>query len=318
MRASIVLIALLSGAAAVAQPAATIELRNEVQVAGPTVRLGDIAVLRSDDLGLMRALVDLPVGPSPAAGRSMTTDRTAIDHWVRRKTGIAAGQLAWSGPAGGRITAALRLVRGEEIEQEAHAALRGWLAARSVRSEVETTTPPRDLEAPAGTLRLKVRPLAQAALRERMVVWVEVWAAERFVRAVPVAFHVAAWQERPVALAPLVAGAALRDASWALREVDVAAAGHSLAIPASGEGLRLRRPVPPGVGLNLRDLEAMPAVVRGQWVSLRSGAGAVLTEARVEALQDGRVGERVRVRPSGAAAPLVAVVTGPGQLEVAR
>ncbi|MDB5750683.1 MAG: flagella basal body P-ring formation protein FlgA, partial [Ramlibacter sp.] len=71
-------------------------------------------------------------------------------------------------------------------------------------------------------------------------------------------------------------------------------------------------------GLRHEDVEPLLAVARGEWASLRSGAGAVHTEARVRVLQDGRVGDNVRVRPSAAAASLVARVTGTGQLEVAR
>jgi flagella basal body P-ring formation protein FlgA len=62
----------------------------------------------------------------------------------------------------------------------------------------------------------------------------------------------------------------------------------------------------------------MPIVQRGQWASLRSGSGAVSLEARVEVLQDGRLGDSIRVRQQGAAAGVIARVTGPGQLELAR
>jgi flagella basal body P-ring formation protein FlgA len=60
-----------------------------------------------------------------------------------------------------------------------------------------------------------------------------------------------------------------------------------------------------------------PAVARGEWAVLRTSAGAVALETRVEVLQDGRPGDKVRVRQPGAIGPMFARVTGAGQLELA-
>jgi flagellar basal body P-ring formation protein FlgA len=84
------------------------------------------------------------------------------------------------------------------------------------------------------------------------------------------------------------------------------------------EAFRTRRALQPGELVKARDVEGLPAVLRGQWASLRSGAGAVTLEARVEVLQDGRPGDRVRVRQPGATAAVVAKVIAPGQLEVVQ
>lgn len=59
------------------------------------------------------------------------------------------------------------------------------------------------------------------------------------------------------------------------------------------------------------------AVARGEWALLRAAAGAVALETRVEVLQDGRAGDKVRVRQSGATGAMLARVTGRGQLELA-
>jgi flagella basal body P-ring formation protein FlgA len=57
-------------------------------------------------------------------------------------------------------------------------------------------------------------------------------------------------------------------------------------------------------------------VARGDWATLHSAAGAVTLESRVEVLQDGRPGQRVRVRQQGATGPVFARVLGAGQLEL--
>lgn len=67
-----------------------------------------------------------------------------------------------------------------------------------------------------------------------------------------------------------------------------------------------------------RRTDALPiAVSRGDWAALHTAAGAVSLESRVEVLQDGRVGDKVRVRTRGATALVLARVVAPGQLELA-
>ena len=277
LHALVVLLSLACGLAE-AGPPITIALRPQARVAGPVVTLGDVAVLGASELEPLRRLVNLPLGRAPAAGESVAVQRDALAAWIRAKTGLADDAVRWSGPASTQLVAALRRVNGEEIAAAAEAALR----ARIHGADLQLQSLPRDLEAPEGELRLRPRAIDAIPLRSRMLVWVEVWVAERFVRAVAVPFQVMAGNMLPSLLDDAAAMQAPREQKLPL-QVDT------------------------------------PAVVqRGQWASLRSGAGAVTLEARVEVLQDGRLGDSVRVRQPGAAGGVIARVTGPGQLELAR
>jgi hypothetical protein len=59
-------------------------------------------------------------------------------------------------------------------------------------------------------------------------------------------------------------------------------------------------------------------VVRGNLATLRSTSGAIRLESRVEVLQDGAVGDDVRVRLPGASDGVLARVVAPGQVEVSQ
>lgn len=310
--------ALLACAGPLAAAEASIALLPQARVPAGPVTLGEVARIRGTDLSLVRALVQMPIGRAPAAGQTVLLERDALAAWIRQRLPTPA-VLAWTGPEQARVAADSRTVPGDDIAAAAGDALREWLAGRSERSDVQLAWSPRDVEAPASEVRLQVRPLGGAPVRSRMVVWVDVFAANRFVRSVPVSFAVQAWRDVAVAAQPLTAGAPLHAGRMAERPVDVAALdGAQLAGPAPGEPLQLRRNVPAGAPLRVQDLGAAPLVQRGQWASLRSGAGAVVSEARVEVLQDGRAGESVRVRQPGALTQVMARVVGPGQLEVAR
>lgn len=261
---------LLSAAAAQGCAGVAIALRAQARVTGPTVTLGDVAILTSTELEPLRRLVDLPLGVAPAAGEIIVLERDALAGWIKAKAGNQA-ELTWTGPVSSRIVAATRRVAGEEIAATAEAALRDSLMARARSGDLQLRSLPRDLEVPDGKLVLRARALDGASLHTRMTVWVDVWVDQRFVRTVAVPFEVVATTHLPTT-------------TRAARRI----------------------------------AESAPAVQRGQWAFLRSGAGDITLEARVEVLQDGRLGDSVRVRQPGAAGGVIARVTAPGQLELAR
>jgi len=58
-----------------------------------------------------------------------------------------------------------------------------------------------------------------------------------------------------------------------------------------------------------------PAVTRGSFAALAARSGGVEVETRVEVLQDGQPGQRVRVRLPTASASILAQVLAPGRVE---
>lgn len=268
-----------------AAPRATIELLPRATVGGETVTLGDLAHVSSTDLELVRKLIHLPVGLVPQEGRSAVVKQPALAAWVDRKAGVMQEHLRWTGVHESRVERTRRRLRGEEIGQVAVDALRAWLTSQGVAGDVQLAATPRDLDLPAGELRLQVRPPGRMQLRRRSVAWVDAWAGDAFVRTVPVALEVTGTP----ALVPMSHHA---DGGLPLQ-----LAGHPDDPMRGGE---------PGL-----------AVERGEWASLRSGAGAIELESRVEVLQDGRPGQRVRVRQPGAVGVVFARVIGRGRLELA-
>jgi flagellar basal body P-ring formation protein FlgA len=247
--------------------------------------LGEVAHLHSTDLPLMRKLVHLPLGRAPQAGQVAVLRRDALIGWIRQQAGMGPDSVEVQGASQSRVLRAARQVQGEEVAQAALDALRSVMLARGLAGEAHVRALPRDLEVPPGALRLQVRPLDATSLRRRMVAWVDVWSQDMFVRAVPVSLEFSFSESVPGRSAeqPLL----LRD---------------ELPEPGSQEG-QAHEPA---------------AVLRGEWATLRSVTGPVTLESRVEVLQDGRVGQKVRVRPSaGAAAMVLARVVGRGQLELA-
>lgn len=259
-----------------------IELRPEVQVKGPQVLLGEVAVLTTTDLGLLERLMILPLGPAPRSGTPVRLERAALVRWIRARTGLRAEQIAWSGPEAAALRTEVTHVRGEELASKAAEALAQAIDAQGLGLEVGPPVIPVDQEVPAGEVELRPRSIPRAALRSgRPSVWVDLWVDGRFARTVPVRFELTSNPAAPTAGAPVPR----------VRVARVPAPVHA-AVPSA------------------------PAVQRGGSASLRSVVGRISVESRVEVLEDGRPGEVVRVRLPGADAPVLARVIAPRAVEV--
>lgn len=62
--------------------------------------------------------------------------------------------------------------------------------------------------------------------------------------------------------------------------------------------------------------EALPAIARGEWVTLLARSSGIELESRAEALQDAHIGQPVRVRSAGASGSVVARVVARGRVEM--
>jgi len=319
-------------------PSVSIELRPQVKVDQSHVRLGDIAFLTSGNLSTLRSLMALSLGPAPRPGSSAVLDRETIVRWVEARSGMQTVDSAlrvqrpairWSGASETEIESASQQVSGETVVNAARLALLSWLSQRSVRAEVEPVSTARDISLPPGTPTLRVRPLtAQAQPTRRMLVWVDAWVDDRFVRTTAVTFEVGAWAPLSVATSGVERGASLDPivlrGATETREIDLTTLRQGAPLEANarnGKGLadgsqRLRRPLRPGEVLTSAHIETTPAVTRGNTAHLLARSGDVSVESRVEVLQVGREGQLVRVMVPGSSGEVLARVTGPGQVEV--
>ncbi|SFD93599.1 flagellar basal body P-ring formation chaperone FlgA [Paracidovorax konjaci] len=310
-------------------PVLRIALQPQVLVERSDVRLGDVAILSSPDLEVLRRAMSLPLGHAPRVGEAIALESTRLQRWIRSRTGLQESEIEWEGALATSVRMAAKEVAGEAVIEQARAALRAHIQAMAKqnglvqpRVELQPVSMPVTVEVPAMESSLRVRPLAQSPVGKRMLVWVDVFAGDRHVRAIPVRFEVALFAMAPVARTELAAGSEIPAASVAFREVELTRLPPA-SIPAAWSAdeeapasLRVRHKTERGDVLTTDRIQPMPAVARGQWVSVISRSGAMSLESRAESLQDGQVGQVVRARPLNATDVLLARVVGPGQLEV--
>lgn len=81
-------------------------------------------------------------------------------------------------------------------------------------------------------------------------------------------------------------------------------------------GLRTTRALAAGAAVCREFFEIRPAVSRGETVEVRVATAAVTITARAVAQQDAALGQTVRIRRTDSAAPILATVTGAGQVSI--
>jgi flagellar basal body P-ring formation protein FlgA len=301
---------------------ATIELPPAVIVNDPEVKLGQIARLTSTDLLTMQRLTTLPLGTMSVANEDFVLDRASIARWVRSQTGLRENQIVWSGEPAIKINLAGVSLPSSAVIEAAHASLIQWLSSHSERFEVRPISESKDLNIPSGPIRLSARPLLYERPISRMQVWVDLSGTAGVIRSVPVNFEVKAYTMATVAERDVSPGSAMTS-SLSEREVELTGLASPSATPkgfsslASGN-LRFRRGLRAGDIVTTKDVEPIPVIQRGDWVVLRLVDGDVSMERRAEALQDGQIGQNIRVKFSSSDRSVLARVTNSGFVELAR
>ncbi len=87
-------------------------------------------------------------------------------------------------------------------------------------------------------------------------------------------------------------------------------------LPEQARGMALRRPVVPGQPIPLADLIRPPAITRGALVAMQLDGPGISLSAQAQAMDDGAVGERIRVLNPASRAVLAATIDAPGHVHV--
>jgi hypothetical protein len=274
-----------------------VELREHARAAGHVLTLGDVADLRTRDLAGIRALIGLPLVTHLRPGRQVIVTRDAIQRAIEPLAAKAGVPVTLSGAERVQAERANQTVDGERIANVARDALARALVSQLGAADVALVRPPRDIVLPAGELSVVPRVvLGPTDWLRRASVWVQLHVDGRLETAVPVDFQI----EGVTALLPNARPVGL-PASTGSVQPSPSAAKHP-------EGRQAAIAVP----------DVPLAVQRGRTALLRSASGPIALEVEVQVLQDGRIGETVRVQAPAATGPVLARVLSDGLLEMTQ
>jgi flagella basal body P-ring formation protein FlgA len=331
---------LIAGVTAIGTPiagAGTVRVVPSAVVVADALRLTDVSELRGFDADTERRLRELTVGAAPSAGGSRLVRMDQVREALR-DSGVNMAHVALSGATECAVTrpAAAMDPPAAKAPKTAHKGAPAVKAAvRTLKDCVEAhfraelaryggepeitfdRTPPQLLELSEPTFSFHVRrgenpPIGLVSLE------VEIRSGDTVTQTAPMVVQVS--MRRPTVIARRAIN---QDAP--VDSADVAVVPMSFARldppgfddPTKVVGQRAKRFVPAGQVIEPNVLEPVPLVLRGQTVTLASVVGGISVVTTAKAVQNGFLGETVRIRAGDkSGAEFEGVVVGPGRVQI--
>jgi len=150
---------------------------------------------------------------------------------------------------------------------------------------------------PDEPLTIKIGEFPANGLSANCLVGTELWSGQEHVGTWQLGMHARIWHDVAVARTPIVRGQLLKDADVMSQRMDVLLLRDVLQDVASADpSLELTENIPAGSPLPIRALRMRPLIHRGRLVNGIFRDGNLAISLKVETLEDGALGQTVRVR----------------------
>ncbi|RMG97040.1 MAG: flagella basal body P-ring formation protein FlgA [Deltaproteobacteria bacterium] len=275
-----------------------------ITITGPRIRLGDVAPQ------VPRHLFDVDVAPAPAPGRTMVVSRSALQDALRR---VGADPHLIDGlPAYRTVRRSGLALSARDLEARVRAAA---LEHLPLGVSIERVTGLSELVVPHGEIEVRVHP---GPLRRTTRIGVEIRVDGRTLRTVTAALHLAGTPRTPQPTRALPPGSVVRPGDIRLERTPFERISPHTSLHAKDVvGKRLLRRAEPGRPLSRTALRTPPDVERGAQIELVAEMRGLRITRRVVAMEPGRVGKPIRVRPLDGRTPMQAVLVSPHAARIA-
>lgn len=294
-----------------------VETRAETVLAASVCRLGDIAEVHSDDAAVAQSLRAIVIGRAPKVGQMGYVSRIDLEAHVRSRLGTDASAVRWNGPFVMKLRAVGRELAAQDMTAAAEAELREWLREQVGTAEVRPSGAVQRVSVPDGEIEIRAGLNPRARLTKKMSVWVDVFVDGALYRTVPLWFDVSTMGRVYQAQRDLPAGHALTRDDLTLAEVDLATVkGKPWDSGTEVAGLRTRKWLAAHAVLTEQSVEPVPAVVKGQPLTVLATSGTVALQVTAVALADGEVSDIIPAIRRQGQEEFEVRVTGKGQAVV--
>jgi len=295
------LVALLLFAPVASAEGITIAVLQDSTVQGPVMTLGEIAEVNGDNPARLKTLREVKIGAVAAPGTSLTMTPEMLGARL-----IASGAdftgVTWDVPRSFRVVTASQIVGGQRIADAAKSFIEKSIGGSRPLSSGSSVTislleTPADLTAPRGKLELIAQIPAGIRHSSPTLAVVSVRTDGRPYTEVTVRFEVKRYEDVIVAANTIDTGDSLSAPDLRIERADVGPLGNLYFTDAAKAiGMTARRPIPRGTVLNSSMLTSTLVIKRGATVQIVAKVGDMQVGATGQALNDGAVGDLVRVQ----------------------
>jgi flagella basal body P-ring formation protein FlgA len=238
----------------------------------------------------------LRLAPAPPLGQTTPLSRQQIID-LAKAVAPELDTTNWTGPSTVRISRRTRDLGQVEVTDMLRAALQRDYVGTRGELELRFTQPWVPVSVPDEPLSLRVTDLPAAGIMANEVAGFELWCGKERLGAWQQATAARIWHEVPVAHSQLQRGQLLREADIVMERRDVLGQHEAcIHFPVTDEYLELNTSVSVGSPVWARCAHARPLLRRGRLVEAVFQEGDLMISLKVETLEDGALGQTVRVR----------------------
>lgn len=242
------------------------------------------------------SLPTLRLAQAPTLGQTMSLSRQQIIELAKNAV-PELNTTNWSGPLAVHISRRVRPLGEAELLDLLRAALqKDYVGARG-ELEIHFSRPWPPETVPDEPLRLQLTDMPSAGVQPNLMAGFELWCGQERIGSWQAQLQARVWGETPVAHAPVLRGQLLCEADIILERRDVLAQHECcLPYPVTNSLLEATSNIQAGSPVWSRLSRARPVMRRGQLVEARFQQGPMTISLKVETLEDGALGQTVRVR----------------------
>jgi len=282
-----------------AQKEATLKLYDEVSVENTLVQLSDIARITVDNPELKNRLQSIEIAKAPRVGYFRNINKTRIIALIEKQMPGFYRHLKWEGANSVKVGSV-----GQIIERDLYVDI----AKRELASKVKQVASEfvltargvyKDLTVPKG--RVSFNAVSeygkdQSLLKSSMKVWLDISVDNIHYQTVPVWFSVKAYGNALVFNKDLPKGYVVNDRDFITQYINIATARGDRLFGEIPDNKRLKQDVAAGAVLTEDLLQQVPDVASGNTVKVIVEVGDIKLSASAIALEDGFIGEKIKVR----------------------
>jgi flagella basal body P-ring formation protein FlgA len=241
-------------------------------------------------------LPTLRLAPAPLLGQTNSFSRRQVIA-LASAAFPALDSTNWSGPDSVRVSRLTRPLAEAEVLDLLRAALQRDYVGGNGTLEIHLTRPWPPTNAPVEPLTLQITDLPPAGILPNLVAGFELWCGKERLGAWQLPLQARVWRDLPVAHSPLLRGQLLREADITLERRDVLTQHEAcIPFPVTDPWLEALSSIQAGSPVWSRLVRQRPVLRRGQLVDARFQDGSLTIMLKVESLEDGALGQTVRVR----------------------
>jgi flagella basal body P-ring formation protein FlgA len=272
------------------EPAA-FQLQAEAKVDGKGIFLTQLVAP-----SLHATLPTLRLAPAPVLGQTMSLSRQQIIDLAKNAL-PELNTTNWSGPLTVHISRRVRQLCEAEVADMLRAALQRDYVGTRGELEIHFSQAWQPAEVPDEPVSLHLTEMPSAGVLPNLVAGFELWCGQERIGSWQAPLQARVWRDTPVAQSTVLRGQLLREADITLERRDVLTQHEAcIPFPVTDRSLEAVSSVQPGSPVWSRLTRQRPVLRRGQVVEGIFQQGSMTISLKVESLEDGALGQTVRVR----------------------